>query len=116
AEQTAHAHGSDVLHPLPGEWGSRPWCSVSSRHAATKEGTLKPSNIQSIGLCSSLLTRDRHIGWMYEVGLDPSGLQPTWQPETITTGLEGNDYSCESTPPTNQVAKLSSTTAINVLS
>ena len=32
---------------------------------------------------------------MYDVGLDPSGLQPTCQPETITTGLEGNDYSCD---------------------
>jgi hypothetical protein len=63
----------------------------------TKQGTLEQADIQPISLRSSLLARDRDTCGMYDEGLNPSDLQPTCQPETITTSLEGNDCALNET-------------------
>jgi hypothetical protein len=65
----------------------------------TKQGTLEQADIQPISLRSSLLARDRDTCGMYDEGLNPSDLQPTCQPETITTSLEGNDCAIRRSRP-----------------
>src|SRR5208282_6509861 len=51
---------------------------------------LEQFSVQPIGLCPSMLPRNRHTRGMDHVRLYPARLEPARQPEAVAAGLEGN--------------------------
>ena len=58
-----------------------------------EKGTLQLLRVKPIGLCTSVLPRDRNASGVNDVGLNSAGAEPPRQPETIPARLEGDSNS-----------------------
>jgi hypothetical protein len=63
-----------------------------------QKGALEQFAVEPIGLCPSVLARDRNAGRMDHLRLDVARSQPTSQPEPVAASLEGKDDALNRVP------------------